>query len=627
MSDPKIIKKTCSVCGKEVPLSTQPGGSCPHCGSIFGGENFQIIDAQKKADDPEKSDRKGLLYTLGCGFGCLFIVFAIISYVLWIFHVMRLFAGLSPLILKIITIPLFTIGGLFLIIGLIRIILKRYSKGFLHALVGLCFIGITGSIVIAGFLDNLEALSNVLFALSITFLIPLMIMLGSHEEEPEKLTVNKMKQKIKYVEVIRPEGDGLCSDDDCPCSEVKIPRGEGYLYIPKSFVEFRSDCPTIMEYEIKKERMETNIQAKLFLGQGVANPILMCEQGAKRRELDLNIAAADAEFWWKTGKVPLRETPKINIFEDLKDILGRDIPIVEDIGPDTFGMKLEGKNVVKLNLSNNNLSHLPNSIKIFKSLNTLWLNNNNITDLPESMGDLTALEKLYLAQNELASLPQSFGNLKSLKYLDLSENNFLTLPDSISNLNSLKYLNLSENKINYIPKSIGNLKALEELLLEANIVKILPETIENFTSLKLLNLGENEIKDLPESIKKLKTLRTFNLKKNNIEILPALIGELKSLQELWLQGNQLKSLPASIGNLLSLKELDLSNNELKTLPASIRNLQSLKILTLKENKMITLPESIQNLSSLKYIGLTGNELKAQSEAIKALERKGVRIST
>jgi len=35
----------------------------------------------------------------------------------------------------------------------------------------------------------------------------------------------------------------------------------------------------------------------------------MCEQGAKKRGLDLAMAAADAEYWWKTGLVPLRESP------------------------------------------------------------------------------------------------------------------------------------------------------------------------------------------------------------------------------------------------------------------------------------------------------------------------------
>ncbi len=38
-------------------------------------------------------------------------------------------------------------------------------------------------------------------------------------------------------------------------------------------------------------------------------PILVCEQGAKLRGIDLKVAADDAKRWWETGKAPLRPTP------------------------------------------------------------------------------------------------------------------------------------------------------------------------------------------------------------------------------------------------------------------------------------------------------------------------------
>jgi len=38
-------------------------------------------------------------------------------------------------------------------------------------------------------------------------------------------------------------------------------------------------------------------------------PILMCEQGAKLRGINLDTAATDAKHWWETGLVPLRPTP------------------------------------------------------------------------------------------------------------------------------------------------------------------------------------------------------------------------------------------------------------------------------------------------------------------------------
>jgi hypothetical protein len=38
-------------------------------------------------------------------------------------------------------------------------------------------------------------------------------------------------------------------------------------------------------------------------------PILMCEEGARRRNLDLAVAGADARYWWETQTAPLRATP------------------------------------------------------------------------------------------------------------------------------------------------------------------------------------------------------------------------------------------------------------------------------------------------------------------------------
>jgi len=39
------------------------------------------------------------------------------------------------------------------------------------------------------------------------------------------------------------------------------------------------------------------------------SPILVCEQGARLRNLDLAVAAADAKYMWETSLVPLRATP------------------------------------------------------------------------------------------------------------------------------------------------------------------------------------------------------------------------------------------------------------------------------------------------------------------------------
>jgi len=70
-----------------------------------------------------------------------------------------------------------------------------------------------------------------------------------------------------------------CSDNYCPCSQTKIPRNEGFIYVVDH-------------------------------GNGNVTANLTCEQGARLRNLNLRIANNDAKRWWVTGMVPFRPTPK-----------------------------------------------------------------------------------------------------------------------------------------------------------------------------------------------------------------------------------------------------------------------------------------------------------------------------
>ena len=119
------------------------------------------------------------------------------------------------------------------------------------------------------------------------------------------------KTEMKYFEVPRPSGDRVCSDPACPCSEVKIPCGTGYLYISQEVVDFRQDCLDASSHESKLQRIEqaAGKETVVIWDRTPGIPILMCEQGARLRNLDLKRAAMDAKYWWETGRAPLRVTP------------------------------------------------------------------------------------------------------------------------------------------------------------------------------------------------------------------------------------------------------------------------------------------------------------------------------
>ncbi|MFX1258962.1 MAG: leucine-rich repeat domain-containing protein [Promethearchaeota archaeon] len=306
------------------------------------------------------------------------------------------------------------------------------------------------------------------------------------------------------------------------------------------------------------------------------------------------------------------------VLEELEKILGKTIPLKEEIKWDIFGVKIEEDNVIGLSLYNEGLTTLPESIGDLKSLQVLKLRYNKLSTLPESIGNLTSLIELDSSYNKLSALPESISNLKSLQTLELIDNNLMTLPEFIGNLSSLKKLSLKQTRLSTLPESIGNLTSLTELDLSYNKLSTLPESISNLKSLQTLDISTNRFKTLPELIANLKSLKELNLNVIQLSTLPEFICNLSSLKKLELSTNKISTLPELIGNLTSLEYLNLDSNQLTTLPESIGDLKSLQTLSLWFNKVKTLPKSIGNLSSLQILYLNDNHLSKLPESFSQL---------
>ncbi|MGH1336972.1 MAG: leucine-rich repeat domain-containing protein [Aureispira sp.] len=122
----------------------------------------------------------------------------------------------------------------------------------------------------------------------------------------------------------------------------------------------------------------------------------------------------------------------------------------------------------------------------------LDITDKKLEKLPENIFYLMrGLITINLSNNKLSSLPDSIATLKNVRSLALTYNNLIQLNEQIGALQSLEALYLSDNKINKLPDSIGDLKALEELYLTRNPLLKLPATIHKMTSLVHLDIEDN----------------------------------------------------------------------------------------------------------------------------------------
>lgn len=124
-----------------------------------------------------------------------------------------------------------------------------------------------------------------------------------------------------------------------------------------------------------------------------------------------------------------------------------------------------------------------------KLLRTLDLSNNHIKKLPDTVGDLLFLTELILHNNHLERFSEALclsRNLqKSLQHLDLSQNCLKLLPSCFCKLNELVSLKIDDNELVQLPFYIGQLTKMRFLSAAHNKLAVLPG---DFRKLSLENL-------------------------------------------------------------------------------------------------------------------------------------------
>lgn len=197
---------------------------------------------------------------------------------------------------------------------------------------------------------------------------------------------------------------------------------------------------------------------------------------------------------------------------------------------------------------------------------TLDLSSRQLRRLPVAACIFSELVKLYLSDNNLSSLPAELQGLKKLQLLALDFNCFEELPAAVCRLPQLSILYLGNNRLYRLPRELGELKELSTLWLETNCFTVFPKVVCELSNLKTLHLGYNQIRSLPKELRRLEELRSIWLAGNQLTEFPAVLLEMHCLAVIDVDRNKIRQFP-SLSHMQGLKLVIYDHNPCVNAPA------------------------------------------------------------
>ena len=304
----------------------------------------------------------------------------------------------------------------------------------------------------------------------------------------------------------------------------------------------------------------------------------------------------------------------------------------------------ENANIKQLFLGYNRLRDLPDDIFAeFPHLVSLDLRDNSLSKIPESLLSLSLLDRIDLTNNNISGLPYALGSM-NLKALTLDGNPMRGIRRDIIARGTqaiLEYLRSrmpvpekenAQPSANAAPSATVTDNAKQESqpeTIRASVADgeskvrstknesyqpkepskpVIDQYLISTTKILTHNSGSSQIPDsvwLPGA-----KIVNINFTKNTLQELPVQVMDYKdTLSELNVAQNKINELPGTIMMTLSkLTFLDVSNNLLQALPEEISQLPHLLQIVLSFNRFSTMPKAIFKMKSLQTVLMANNQV-------------------
>ncbi len=152
-----------------------------------------------------------------------------------------------------------------------------------------------------------------------------------------------------------------------------------------------------------------------------------------------------------------------------------------------------------LDLSGNQLTHLPDDLTRFRKLRILFASDNPFTELPRVLGRMPQLEMVGFKACQIRDVPAD-SLPAQLRWLILTDNQITELPSTLGERPRLQKLMLACNQLQALPASLAQCQQLELLRISSNQFTAIPDVVLQLPHLAWLALAGNPITQKSEQL-------------------------------------------------------------------------------------------------------------------------------